>query len=130
MLTQIFFSFLLFMFGGCAASFGSCVGYRIARKMNWVTGRSVCNHCGKQLKAWELIPVFSCLVLNAHCSKCHAYFGWRNCISEAILGCFCVVLTLPIGDLQIRMIRVCVISCIGIFVLVLYEILLYQLKKF
>ena len=79
----------LLLCGGCFASFCNCVAYRIPRRMNWVTGRSVCPNCGKELKMYELIPIISCLILRAKCSRCKMSFGWYNFITELIVGlCF------------------------------------------
>lgn len=82
----ILFNLFLFFVGGCLASFCNCAAYRIPRKMNWVSGRSICTHCGRELTILELFPVLSCLVLHARCHYCKAYFGWHNCITEVGLG--------------------------------------------
>lgn len=128
-MTEIILNFFIFMIGGCAASFGNCLGYRIARKMNWVTGRSICNSCGRRLKVIELVPVFSCVILRAHCPKCKAYFGWSNCLTEAVLGAFCVVLTVTAVNLYERMRAVVFICLLGVVTLTVYQILDYRLHK-
>lgn len=78
---------VLFFVGGCVGSFCDCVAYRIPRKMNWITGRSICPNCHKELSALELIPVVSILALRAHCSKCGFYYGWSNLFTEFSMGC-------------------------------------------
>ncbi len=44
----------------------------VVRKSNLsiVNGRSMCNHCGHQLSAWDLVPVVSYLSLGGKCRYC------------------------------------------------------------
>ena len=129
MVNSLFANLAIFMFGACMSSFGSCVGYRIPRRMNWISGHSKCNVCGKPLTFWELIPVFSCLVLNARCSKCKAYFGWRNCMCEALSGCACVVLTLFARNIPSRLTYIGMVSIFCIVLSALQEIVIYFVTK-
>lgn len=102
--------FVLIMFGGLIASFCNCVAYRIPRHMDWVTGRSICPSCGKELTPLELVPIFSCLFLKARCAKCHTHFGWSNTLSELGLGLAYAVCWLLEFDIVIRIIFILLVS--------------------
>lgn len=49
-------------------------------------GRSRCDHCGKVLVWYELIPVLSFLVLRGRCSVCAQPIPFRYSVIEAIMG--------------------------------------------
>jgi leader peptidase (prepilin peptidase) / N-methyltransferase len=54
--------------------FGSAINamiWRIKVGRSWVRGRSVCPDCGRMLKAVDLVPVFSWVVLGGKCRYCH-----------------------------------------------------------
>ena len=116
---------ILFMVGGAIASFGMCVGYRLPRHMNWITGRSQCTCCGVQLKFIDLLPVLSCLMLRAKCRYCGYYFGWVSFILETVVG----ILLIVVSNIRIfskDRIVAQVITCLLCFVcLVIYEIFLF-----
>lgn len=84
--------FLAFALGSVFASFFNCIAYRVPRRMNWITGRSICPHCGHVLSFWELVPVVSCIVLRATCLHCGRQFGWGNACTELLLGVGCCVI--------------------------------------
>ena len=60
--------------------------------MNWVSGHSCCEGCGRRLKPWELVPVISCLVLRGRCPTCGVYFGYGHAIREGFTGIIFVFL--------------------------------------
>lgn len=43
-----------------------------------LTGRSACDHCGQQLRAADLIPLFSFLVQRGRCRHCANPINWRH----------------------------------------------------
>lgn len=82
--------FLIFILGGCLASFLGVLYYRVPRKMNWISERSACDHCHKKISWYCNIPIFSYLILRGRCQFCHKkipafYFCW-----EMIGGLFLV----------------------------------------
>lgn len=85
---------LAFFVGGCFASCGNCVNFRIHRHKDWVRDRSVCEGCGKPLAWYELVPVVSCLVLRGTCPKCGYHFGYFHAGTEAAMGIAAVILCL------------------------------------
>lgn len=77
--------------GALFASFANCVAYRLPRHMNWVSGHSVCNNCGRRLAVWELVPIVSCVILRGCCAHCKAYFGLSNAVTELLLCISCML---------------------------------------
>lgn len=63
---------LVFIYGIVVGSFLNVCIYRIPRKENIVTTPSHCMSCGYELRWYDLIPVFSWLVLGGTCRKCKA----------------------------------------------------------
>lgn len=66
-LTLLIFSFL---FGICIGSFLNVCIYRIPNKIKVYDGYSFCPSCHNRLKAYDLIPVISYLILNRKCRYC------------------------------------------------------------
>jgi len=55
------------------AALGSYSGVVSAR--GWrgsLTGRSVCDSCVRALRAWEVVPVVSWVILRGRCTRCRA----------------------------------------------------------
>jgi prepilin signal peptidase PulO-like enzyme (type II secretory pathway) len=61
--------YLIFL-GLCFGSFINALVWRIHEKKDWVRARSQCTHCGHQLAAKDLVPVFSWLYLRGRCRYC------------------------------------------------------------
>lgn len=47
-------------------------------------GRSMCTHCGHELSALDLVPVFSWLFLKGKCRYCKAPIGWQYPLVEVV----------------------------------------------
>jgi prepilin signal peptidase PulO-like enzyme (type II secretory pathway) len=58
------------LLGACIGSFCNVLIIRM-REGRSVLGRSACMECRKTLTAWDLVPVFSWLVLRGKCRSCH-----------------------------------------------------------
>lgn len=79
----------LFLFGfGLGAVLGSFVKALSDRYLKKVSfwGRSYCESCKKQLKWYDLFPVFSYLVLKGKCRFCRKKIPLGNFITEIVLG--------------------------------------------
>jgi leader peptidase (prepilin peptidase) / N-methyltransferase len=69
--------FIIYMIiiGACMGSFCGAYVYRIRKGIDWVKGRSICEHCKHQLKTKDLIPFFSWLSMRGKCRYCHKKIG-------------------------------------------------------
>lgn len=68
------FMFIYILLGLILGSFVSVVTYRIPKNLGFVTGRSFCDNCKKELKWYDNIPLFSFLI----------YLGKSNCCGKKI----------------------------------------------
>lgn len=74
-----------FIIGVVLGSFIKATADRvILNKSLW--GRSYCLHCKKRLQWYDLIPLFSCLVLRGKCRYCHRKIPFGDFLTEIILG--------------------------------------------
>lgn len=61
---------LIALLGICFGSFVNAFVWRLKKKKNWVSERSVCTHCGHVLSPLDLIPALSYLFLRGRCRYC------------------------------------------------------------
>jgi leader peptidase (prepilin peptidase)/N-methyltransferase len=73
------------LFGLAFGSFVNAAIDRIPRGRS-LNGRSACDACGRTLRAWELVPVLSFLLLRGRCSTCHAAISARTPLIELATG--------------------------------------------
>ena len=74
-------------------SFLNVVIYRLPRKLDFVTGRSMCSSCGHLLGAADMIPVLGCAFLKGKCRYCGAKVSVRYPAVEllgGVLGVLCL----------------------------------------
>jgi len=85
--------FLLFVavFGIAIGSFLNAVIWRLRVGRNFVNARSVCTHCGHELAAKDLIPLFSWLWLKGKCRYCAKSIGWQYPVVEASVSAAFVI---------------------------------------
>lgn len=87
----------IFIFGSVIGSFLGVVIERTPKKESFVGGRSRCSSCGRQLRAYELIPVFSYIFLGGKCKTCGVKIPARCLLLEVLSGGLCVVTALVFG---------------------------------
>ena len=87
MLPTIFLYIIIFLYGIVIGSFLNVCIYRIPNKENIVSTGSHCMKCGCQLKWYDLIPVFSYLVLGGRCRKCKERISVQYPLIEMLNGC-------------------------------------------
>lgn len=87
----------VFFFGGIIGSFLGVVIERVPKGEGFVTGRSHCSSCGRQLTAAELVPVFSYIFLGGKCRTCHSKIPPRCLVIELITGGFAVLSYIMFG---------------------------------
>ena len=59
-----------FVIGCVFGSFFGVVGTRLSEEKSIVKPRSHCDHCGHELKWYELIPIFSYIIQKGKCNSC------------------------------------------------------------
>jgi prepilin signal peptidase PulO-like enzyme (type II secretory pathway) len=77
---------ILFFLGLAIGSFLHVVIYRTVNKESYVTGRSHCPHCDKQIDWYDNIPLVSFLILQGKCRHCHKPIAWSHPMIELITG--------------------------------------------
>ena len=82
---------LIVVFGLVWGSFLNVVIYRLPRNFSLVRPPSSCPHCGKQIKAYENIPILSYLFLRGKCGNCKAKISPAYPLVEALTP-FCFLL--------------------------------------
>lgn len=78
--------FVVALFGIMIGSFLNVCIIRIPKGESIVTAPSHCMRCGKKLKWYELIPVFSWLVLKGRCSGCKSPISAQYPLVELATG--------------------------------------------
>lgn len=79
-LITLYFAFL----GATIASFLGVVVDRLPKKKSFVSGRSHCNVCNRDLSPAELIPIFSFVIQKGKCKACKTILPYRYLIIECI----------------------------------------------
>jgi leader peptidase (prepilin peptidase)/N-methyltransferase len=77
---------LVFTAGAAVGSFLLVVIRRRSQGLDWVRTPSHCEHCGRRLSWWELIPFFSYAALGGRCYACKTPIGADHFLCEAWLG--------------------------------------------
>lgn len=76
----------LFFLGSCVGSFLNVIMYRSLTGESWVSGRSHCESCHKQIAWYDNIPLLSFLLLQARCRYCHHQLSYSHPIVEGLTG--------------------------------------------
>lgn len=97
MLPTILLYIIIFLYGIVIGSFLNVLIYRLPKKENIVTTRSHCMNCGYQLKWYDLVPIFSYLVLGGRCRKCKTRISVQYPIIEALNGCLYLIVFYKFG---------------------------------
>lgn len=84
-MTVIIYVFV-FLFGICIGSFLNVCIYRLPKGESLITNNSHCMTCGTPIKRYDLIPVFSWLILRGRCRACGAKITPRYMIIELMTG--------------------------------------------
>lgn len=75
---------IVVILGLLVGSFLNVCIYRIPRKESIVVGNSHCTSCNTEIKRYDLIPVFSYLILGGKCRNCKAKISPRYPIIESL----------------------------------------------
>ena len=88
---------IIFIFGTIIGSFLNVFVLRYNTGVSFVTGRSRCFSCSKDLHWYELIPLFSFLMLRGKCLKCKSKISYQYPLVEGLTGIIFVAVFLVIG---------------------------------
>lgn len=78
--------FLIFILGLIVGSFLNCVIYRLESQKSFLKGRSFCPYCKHGLAWFDLIPLFSFILLKRHCRYCKKTISWQYPLVEITTG--------------------------------------------
>lgn len=91
-LYKSFIAFLIFILGGSFASFYDVFVSRREKDENFIFGRSHCDKCNRKLKFYEMIPVFSYILLRGRCKFCGERIGIEKFITEIFISILSVLI--------------------------------------
>ncbi|MBS7577927.1 prepilin peptidase [Enterococcus sp. MMGLQ5-2] len=89
-----------FIFGCLGGSFFDCQVERLTKNIPLLTKRSFCFHCRHPLSFWDLIPLFSQLILKGKCRYCDQVIPKSHLLSEILCGCLGVLYFFQIISFQ------------------------------
>lgn len=92
-----YLALLIFIVGINIGSFLNVVIYRLPRNIKFLTGRSMCPTCRKQLRWYHNIPLFSWLFLGGKCGFCNSPISPRYPIVELLNGALYLFLYYQFG---------------------------------
>ncbi len=85
MSVQTFVIVVAAVYGLLIGSFVNAWAYRLANGRSIVRQkRSICPHCGVQIRAYDNIPVLSWVLLRGRCRDCHQRIHWRYPVGETL----------------------------------------------
>lgn len=82
----VLISLFLFVIGAVVGSFLNVVIYRTVTDETWITGRSRCDHCLKQIAWYDNIPLLSFIWLKGKCRHCRTPISLSHPVVEFITG--------------------------------------------
>lgn len=88
---------VIFIFGITIGNFLNVCIYRIPLHQSIVTVSSHCMTCGRKLKWYDMIPVFSWLLLGGKCRSCKSKISLQYPVIESLNGILYVVICLVNG---------------------------------
>lgn len=87
----------IFIFGTIIGSFLNVCIYRLPLGESVVTAPSHCMTCGRKLRWYDMVPVFSWLVLGGKCRNCKSEISVQYPIIEGVNGILYVVICVVNG---------------------------------
>ena len=93
----MFFYWLIFFIGMCIGSFLNVCIYRLPAGKSIVHPASACPKCGKNIRWYDNIPVFSYILLAGRCRGCKTVISIRYPIVELLSGLFAMITLMQFG---------------------------------
>ncbi len=90
------FTIFFFILGAIFGSFGNVLILRLPKKESIVPG-SRCNHCGKAVRWFDNIPIFSWFILRGKCRECGGSFSFRYPFVELLTATLFMAAFLKLG---------------------------------
>jgi len=112
MLYNIFIYTAAFIYGICIGSFTNVLIYRIPLGENVATTSSHCMTCGTKIKRYDLIPLFSYIILRGRCRHCKAKLSAQYPLVEFISGIGYVLIVMANGLNLLSVIYCLSFSCL------------------
>jgi len=78
--------------GMCVGSFLNVLALRTVKEQSLIWPPSTCPNCHQRIKIYDLVPVFSYLLLNGKCRQCRQPIHWVYPFVEVFTACTFVVL--------------------------------------
>ena len=91
---------MIFILGLIIGSFLNVVIMRLNTGESMIKDGSRCFSCGKNLKWYELVPVFSFIAQRGRCRECGSRISWQYPIVELITGVVFTLTALKIFNFQ------------------------------
>ncbi len=88
---------IIFIMGTVFGSFLTLATYRLPLNEDIVKKHSYCPKCNHELSFWDMIPIFSYIILKGKCRYCKTKIGPRYLLIELICGASFVILALGLG---------------------------------
>lgn len=79
------------LLGAIMGSFAGAVAWRLHTKRTFINDRSECEACHHKLAWFDLVPIFSWLLLGGRCRYCKKPIGWISLVTEVLLAATFVV---------------------------------------
>lgn len=113
---------IIFITGLIIGSFLNSVIYRLDELETIFKDRSHCPKCKTQLRWYDLIPLFSFVLLSGRCRYCDKTISWQYPIVELVTAILLTMIFWQFG-ISLTSIVYCLVSC---FLIVIF---VYDLKK-
>lgn len=113
----------IFIFAIFIGSFLNVCIYRIPKKESIVFGRSYCTNCNETLKWYDMVPIFSFLLLKRKCRFCKSKVSFQYPIVEGLNGILYMAVFYVYGWSTGMDVLLNIIYCFIIFVLIIISVI-------
>lgn len=94
--------FAIGVIGAVIGSFVNVVSLRVAKREDFIHGRSYCPHCHHSLCALDLLPIFSYLFLRGKCRWCNQSISIRYLLVEITFAILFVLVAFLKQPMEVR----------------------------
>lgn len=112
-------TFFFGLFGTIVGSFLGVVIDRVPLGKSIIWGRSHCDYCQRDLRWFELVPIFSYVIQRGKCLRCKRRLSWRYPLIEVLTGVLFGVLWIFISPSLLAYFSAVIIGCSLLCILVI-----------